>query len=131
MIRIGLLITGFLLAFATVEAAETTTKSTPAATPSTPTTGVGAYAKLSPGNQKTADALYKAQTNAPSGTMGSMPGYTREQIATMKQSGQRWDQIFHQMKAQGLVKDKSLAQVISRYNQLAKSGGTKPDSSRH
>jgi len=130
MLRIGLLITGFLLAFATIVAAETTTKSDPAATPPTPTTGVGAYAKLSPANQKTADALFQAQKASATGTMG-MSGYTRDQLAVMKQSGQRWDQIFRQMKAQGLVKDKSLAEVINRYNQIAKSAGPRPGSSRH
>src|SRR4029453_12471789 len=46
---------------------------------------------------------------------------TLQQIAAKRLSGQSWGQIFREMKAQGLVQEKSLSQVVSRYGQLADS----------
>jgi len=67
----------------------------------------GAYASLSPGNQKIARALFEAQTTKP---------LTLDQIAAKKQSGQGWGKVFQDMKAQGLVQEKNLGQVVSRYH---------------
>src|SRR6266850_2017200 len=85
----------------------------------------GAYAKLSPGNAKIARALFEAQvTNtipmtkaaAPTPTTAAAPkALTVDQIAAMKQNGRGWGQIFQTMKAQGLLTDKNLGQVVSRY----------------
>jgi hypothetical protein len=80
----------------------------------------GAYAKLSPGNAKIARALFEAQvTTAPSATTAAPAGsaskaLTVDQIAAMK-VGQGWGQVFQSMKALGLVAEKNLGQVVSRY----------------
>ena len=73
-----------------------------------------AYDKLSLGNQKVASALYQAQTPT-AGTTARPLGL--EQIAAKRRSGQAWGQIFRELKAQGLVHEKSLGQVVARYLQ--------------
>ena len=80
----------------------------------------GAYASLSPGNQKIARALFEAQTTRP---------LTLDQIAAKKQSGQGWGKVFQDMKAQGLVQEKNLGQVVSRH-QHARKGETVTASGR-
>lgn len=67
----------------------------------------GAYASLSPGNQKIARALFEAQTTKL---------LTLDEIAAKKQSGQGWGKVFKDMKARGLVQEKNLGQVVSRYH---------------
>ena len=83
----------------------------------------GAYAKLTPGNAKVARALHEAQVPNPApvrtaraanGDQAAKP-LTLDQIAAMKRSGRSWGQVFDTMKAQGLLTDKNLGQVVSRY----------------
>jgi hypothetical protein len=107
-----------------------------------PPNAAGAYQKLSPGNQKVARALFEAQstpttttttkgarkTTTPSpsaapSAAGSANGpkpLTLDQIAAMKQSGTGWEQVFRQMRAHGLVTDKNIGQVVTRYNQSSR-----------
>src|SRR5207253_45892 len=104
-----------------------------------PPNAAGAYQKLSPGNQKVARALFEAQSTSPTPTTtkpgsktpapassaaaGSANGpkpLTLDQIAAMKQSGTGWEQVFRQMRAQGLVADKNIGQVVTRYNQSSR-----------
>jgi hypothetical protein len=99
----------------------------------------GAYSRLSAGNQKIALALFDAQqahvTPGGSGaTTGGAPNsngatasapatattpatksMTLDQIAAQKQSGHAWGEIFQTMRDQGLVQEKNLGQVVSRY----------------
>lgn len=85
----------------------------------------GAYEQLTPGHQKMARALYDAQVAKPSTapappaaktpTTGPRP-LTLDQIAAMKQSGQGWAEVFRALKAQGLVQEKNLGQVVIRAN---------------
>ena len=89
----------------------------------------GAYAKLSPGNAKIVRALYEAQvTNtmpappAPSSSSAAPRTLTLDQIAAMKYGGQGWGQVFHAMKTQGLLVEKNLGQVVSRYEHRSSSG---------
>jgi len=122
MTRIALLSGALLLPLATIAAAQTTTSpSTKTPTATTLNPSPGGYARLTPGNQRVVDALYKAQRLSATGGMGAT-GYTRDQIAAMKQSGLGWGQVFQRLKAQGLVKEKNLGQVMSQYN-TAESGG--------
>ena len=97
--------------------AQTKPKAPVAASPS------GAYAKLSYGNQKVAAALYQAQNPAVASTAhGVAPAarpLTLEEIASKRRSGQAWGQIFREMKARGLVHEKSLGQVVARYQQTS------------
>ena len=87
-----------------------------------PATPAGAYESMSPGNQSVARALHDAQTLTPvppSG--GSRKALSLEQIASMKRRSTGWGQVFRDMQKKGLlVKDKTLAQVVRRYNQTAR-----------
>lgn len=75
----------------------------------------GAFARLSPGHQKVAQALFTAQTIAPGQESRAKNKLTLDQIAAQKQGGQGWGQVFQTMRAQGLLQDKSLGQVVTRY----------------
>src|SRR5437763_10666397 len=77
-------------------------------------TATGAFAELSPGNQKIAQALFDAQrTNGTTRTP-----LTRDQIAALKGT-EGWGRVFKQMKADGLVQARNLGQVVSgREHQL-------------
>jgi len=87
---------------------------------STPPTA-GAFDKLSPGNQTVASALFQAQNTE---TTPPVTPLTLDQIATKKQSGQGWGQVFKDMKAQGLVQEKNLGQVVGKYNRSTHGGVT-------
>lgn len=126
-----------ILVVATVAAAQTTTstQTTTSNTSTTTTSNEGAFAKLSPGNQKIARALFEAQqrsgtsptstqpttqttsstTTVPSGSSSTTSTtLSLDDIAAMKQSGKGWGEIFHEMKAQGLVQAKNLGQLVSQ-----------------
>ena len=76
--------------------------------PAQTTSKSGAFASLSPGNQKIARALYEAQT-----TPATSSKLTLDQIARMKQEGQGWGNVFRAMKAQGRVDARNLGAVVS------------------
>ncbi|MGH7305355.1 MAG: hypothetical protein ACRELZ_18890 [Candidatus Rokuibacteriota bacterium] len=115
----GLAIAGALTVVVTAGAlAQTKPKASVATSPS------GAFDKLSLGNQKVAAALYQAQSFGVAATVanGSTPAarpLTLEQIAAKRRSGQAWGPIFREMKALGLVHEKSLGQVVARYQQTS------------
>ena len=67
----------------------------------------GAFASLSPGNQKIARALYEAQTAS------TFPKLTLEQIAKRKQEAKVWGNVFREMKAQRRVDARNLDSVVS------------------
>ena len=129
MRKASVLAMALLVATATAAAAQGTTTTTSGTTP-TDTTTSGAFDRLSPGNQKIARALFEAQpepTAPPGGTTGTTPGtgsttgtaptrLTLDEIAARKQGGEGWGVIFKDMKAQGLVEQKNLGQVVSGYN---------------
>jgi hypothetical protein len=109
---------GLLLLFGAVSATPATAQ---------PASVDGAYAKLSPGNAKICRALHEAQVPAPVRTARAADRdeaprpLTLDQIAAMKRGGQSWGQVFNVMKTQGLLADKSLGQVVSRYQQQQQS----------
>jgi len=97
--------------------------------PASAQTADGAYAKLTPGNAKIVRALFEAQVSnsspaAPASTEAATAprALTIDQIAAMKQGGQGWGQVFSAMKAQGLLIEKSLGQVVSRYQHRVNGG---------
>jgi hypothetical protein len=110
---------GFLLLIGAVSA--------PAADAHGPHSVDGAFARLSPGNQKVARALFDAQTLLPTpagarGSRGSSMAAARpltlNEIAARKQHGsQDWTQVFQSMKAQGLVQERSLRHVVARWEE--------------
>jgi len=78
----------------------------------------GAFDKLSLGNQKVAAALYYAQSpRSTNGVTHASRRLTLEEISSKRGRGQTWGQIFRELKAQGLVQEKSLGQVVARYQQ--------------
>ena len=85
----------------------------------------GQTTKLSPGDQKLAQALFEAQTKSKSGVQP----LTRDQIVAMK-SQKGWGDVFKDMKSKGLVTQRNLGQVVSefdrRHPEMAKID-TKPD----
>jgi hypothetical protein len=88
------------------------------------TAGTGAFDKLSPGDQKIARALFEAQK-----TNGGTAPLTLDQIAARKQHT-GWGEIFKQMKAQGLVTDKNLGEVVSNFEHHHPELAAKPDNSK-
>lgn len=133
----SLLLSTTLASAQTAEPTPTPTDTSGTTAPTT-STNDGAFAALSPGNQKIARALFEVQKApaptepAPGGTTtggtGTSTGgtgtsstattttdsrWTLDQIAAAKQSGQGWGNIFKEMKAEGLVEAKNLGQVVS------------------
>jgi hypothetical protein len=100
-----------LLFGATTASAQTTQPATPA----------GAYEAMSPGNQNVARALHEAQSLTPMPNGTSRKQLSLEQIATMKRNSSGWAQVFKDMQKKGLLlKDKTLAQIVNRYNHTAR-----------
>ena len=100
-----------LLFGATTATAQTTHPATPA----------GAYEAMSPGNQNVARALHEAQSLTPVPSGGSRKLLSLEQIAAMKRTSTGWGQVFKDMQRKGLLlKDKTLAQIVNRYNQTSR-----------
>ncbi len=115
----GLVVVSALAIFTTAGAQVQTKPKPPAAS-----TAPRAYDKLSLGNQKVASALYQAQTSADAaitvnGSSSASKPLTLEEIATKRRGGQAWSQIFRDMKAQGLVRERTLGQVVANYLQAA------------
>ncbi len=67
-----------------------------------------AFEQLSPGNQKIAMSLFAAQK-------GDRGIRSLEEIASAKSDGTRWSTIFNAMKADGLVAERNLGQVITKH----------------
>lgn len=93
----------------------------------------GAFASLSPGGQKIARALFESQKQpvVTDGTAATADGgggvqqpATRslDDIAAAKAAGTGWGRIFMEMKAEGLVTERNLGQVISNANRRDRLG---------
>lgn len=141
---IPLMVIGLTLS-ATPSMAQTAGNDGTGVTPTTPTAGAdtnttanneGAFTALSPGGQKITRALYDAQktpssetstgTAGESGTSGTSLR-SLDDIAAAKASGQGWGQVFKEMKADGLIEEKNLGQVVSganHRNRVSQEGGT-------
>lgn len=72
------------------------------------------FDRLSPGDQKIAEALFEAQASS---TASASQPLSLEQIAAMKLRGEGWGEIFQQMKAQGQVQATNLGRVVSEFNE--------------
>ena len=94
---------------------------TATAQPAHPVTPAGAYEAMSPGNQHVARALHEAQSLGPTTAGRTRKLLSLEQIATMKQEGTGWAQILREMQKKGLLlKDKTLTEIVNRYNQTSR-----------
>lgn len=107
-----------LVSVAAIFAASVADAETKPKTPVT-TTAKSAFGQLSFGNQKVAAALYHAQnTGISNGTAPRSRALTLEEIAAKRRGGQTWGQVFRELKAQGLVHEESLGQVVARYQKM-------------
>ena len=86
----------------------------------------GAYERMSAANQKIARALFDAQAAAvaPAPDSSNAKALTLDEIAAQKQNGTAWGQVFSAMKARGLLLEKSLGQVVNRYEHQGSSAVT-------
>ena len=99
---------------ALVSGAQAQTKPTAPATPA----AKGSFDKLSLGNQKVAAALYYAQSpRSANGVIPASRRLTLEELAAKRGRGQTWNEIFRELKGQGLVQEKTLGQIVARYQQ--------------
>jgi len=74
----------------------------------------GAYERLSPGHQLVARALFEAQmVPGPTARRGART-LTLDEIAARKQSGEGWGRIFNDMQARGLVRERSMLDLLAR-----------------
>ena len=75
----------------------------------------GAYERLSPGHQQVARALFEAQmVPGPTAKRGARM-LTLDEIAVRKQSGEGWGRIFNDMQARGLVRERSMLDLLARH----------------
>jgi hypothetical protein len=105
----GSALAGFLLLFGAMTASPASAQMPSAA---------GAYERMTPDNQKVARALFEAQAvlvaPAPAGTRKNR-ALSLDEIAAQKRPGRGWGQVFQLMRAQGLLHETSLGQVVSRH----------------
>ena len=96
-----------LIVIAIVVVAGTAVAQTP------PPPNAGAFDRLSPGNQKIAQALFDAQlrSNAPPTARLSL-----DDIAALKLNGRGWGNVVKTLHSRGLVTERNLGQVVSTYN---------------
>jgi hypothetical protein len=77
------------------------------------TTGTGTSGQAAQKDQKIAQALFDAQTKS---TASNAPKpLTLDQIVAMKQGHEGWGEVFKDMKAQGLLTQKNLGQVMKDF----------------
>lgn len=95
---------------------------TATAEPPHPATPAGAYETMSPGSQHIARALHDAQTVTPFTQRGGVrKPLSLEEIVAMKRTSTGWGPVVEQMKRKGLLlKDMTLAQIVSRYNHVSR-----------
>ena len=74
----------------------------------------GPFSRLSPGNQRIAQALFEGQSARLPG--GTQP-LTLDQIAARRLEGQGWGNVFRTMRSEGRVEAPNLGQVMSTYNE--------------
>jgi len=86
--------------------AQTGAAAAPAATPLV-ANELGAYTRLSPGNQRIARAIFESQHEQVTGRR------SLDQIAVMRQ-GAGWVDVYSGLKREGLVHDRNLGQVVAR-----------------
>lgn len=87
--------------------------------------GDGALAKLSPANQRIAQALFEAQvTRPPAGAQR----LTAEQIAARRLEGYGWGDVFQLMWVDGVfdAQTQTLSQVMRAYNERHRGAGRGP-----
>lgn len=94
----------------TGKAASTSVATKPApAVVGTPEESKGAYRQLSPGNQQIAEALFNSQSVG----VGTRQAWSLDRIASTKQTGIGWGQVFQRMQSEGLIKERNLGNLLA------------------
>jgi hypothetical protein len=78
-----------------------------------------AFARLSPGEQRIARALYDAQRaggdSGPGWGQAAARARSLDEIAGMERGLAGWNQVFKQLKAEGLIAEQTLGHVVARW----------------
>lgn len=69
----------------------------------------GAFRQLSSGNQQIAEALFNSQSIG----AGTRQAWSLDRIASTKQGGIGWGQVFQRMQAEGLIKERNLGNLLA------------------
>jgi hypothetical protein len=80
----------------------------------------GAFKSLSAGNQQIAEALFNGQTVG----AGTRQAWSLDRIAVAKQTA-GWGQVFQQMQAEGVIREKNLGSVLTQSRRSAASSAPK------
>ena len=80
------------------------------------------FTSLSPGEQRIARALYEAQkavgeSRASSG-LGAVRVRSLDEVAGMERSVAGWNQVFKQLKSEGLIAEQTLGHVVARWTRI-------------
>jgi hypothetical protein len=78
------------------------------------------FTSLSPGEQRIARALYDAQQPAADAGTGRAEPSARslDDIAKMDRTYNGWNQVFKQLKSEGLIAEQTLGHVVARWTRL-------------
>jgi hypothetical protein len=86
-----------------------------------------AFRSLSPGEQRIVRALYDAQRRGGDAWPAWAPSGTRvrslDEIARMDRGLAGWNQVFKQLKAEGLIAEQTLGHVVARWTGPSGRGG--------
>ncbi len=74
----------------------------------------GAFKMLSDDNRRIAEALFEGQSIGPAGKQA----WSLDQVATARQNGARWADVLKRMRADGLVRARTLDRVIRGHARL-------------
>jgi len=69
----------------------------------------GAFRQLSSGNQQIAEALFNSQSIG----AGTRQAWSLDRIASTKQGGLGWGQVFQRLQAEGLIKERNLGNLLA------------------
>jgi len=76
------------------------------------------FTSLSPGEQRIARALYEAQKATSDARAGESKVRSLDEVAGMERNVCGWNQVFKQLKAEGLLVEQTLGHVVARWTRL-------------
>lgn len=79
-----------------------------------PAARLGAYKTLAGADRRIAEALFETQSIGPAGKQA----WSLDQIATARQNGARWTEVLKRMRADGLIRARTLDRVIGRRDRI-------------
>ena len=80
------------------------------------------FTSLSPGEQRIARALYEAQKSVgesrSSASSNGIPVRSLDEIAGMERNVAGWNQVFKELKSEGLIAEQTLGHVVARWTRI-------------